>query len=660
MIDPSITDKTEKRYVDSTAQREQQAAAVAAYGPVVAAPPDLVAMRIDHLGPGREVTDLERLIGGNDLVSVRFLSGGVTAAATVGRIGLDGATGVPRGFGTGSLVSPRLLLTNHHVLASAEEAATSVVEFGVEEVGLGQRRPGEAFALQPGALFLTDAELDFTLVAVAPLSVGGHRLDAYGYNLLIEQTGKVLVGEPLNIIQHPDGGAKVVALRENSLLTILDDFLQYRADTNPGSSGAPVYNDQWQLVALHHSGVPRKDAEGRWLARDGRVWSESMGEDAVDWIANEGVRVSRIVARLRAAPLAGEATDLREQALAPTPTSPRPEATIPAPASASTPDAAPDGAIELTVPLRIRLQVLGPEPAPAAPAAPAPVPVPASQPPASIPDDGALRDALIELARATERPYYDPDADGAARTAYYAGLPEDSAAFPGALAELVRATHNTRPHYRPALELYPWVDLQPDLKLTSVYSGQRFDPAKLIAGDLLTEATRAHRLATEADLSPDALEALLPFNCEHVVPQSWFEKHEPQRGDLHHLFTCEMRCNSFRGNIPYNVFDPLEEATMEDCGRRDQIRFQPELGRGTVARATLYMLLRYANQVDWARSDYVPERLPTLLAWHQEHPVSDYERHRNAAIHERQGNRNPFIDHPDWTERLDFTRLVVR
>ena len=41
MIDPSITDKTEKRYVDSTAQREQQAAAVAAYGPVVAAPPDL-------------------------------------------------------------------------------------------------------------------------------------------------------------------------------------------------------------------------------------------------------------------------------------------------------------------------------------------------------------------------------------------------------------------------------------------------------------------------------------------------------------------------------------------------------------------------------------------------------------------------------------------
>jgi endonuclease G len=303
--------------------------------------------------------------------------------------------------------------------------------------------------------------------------------------------------------------------------------------------------------------------------------------------------------------------------------------------------------------VRIRVQVLGPEPAPA------PAPASVALPPPGVPE-GALRDALTELARATERPYYDPEADGTVAAAYYAALPGDAAAFPGALAELVRATHITRPRYRPAVELYPWVDLQPDLKLTSVYSGQRFDPATLIADDLLTEATRAHRLATEAGLCPDALEAALPFNCEHVVPQSWFSKHEPQRGDLHHLFTCEMRCNSFRSNIPYNTFDPAEEVTLEDCGRRDELRFEPELGRGAVARATLFMLLRYANEVDWARSSYVPDRLPTLLAWHRDHPVSEHERHRNAAIHARQGNRNPFIDHPDWTERLDLTRLVVR
>ena len=658
MIDSSITAGTERRYATSAAQRERLAAAVAAHGPVVAAPPELVALRLDHLAATSEITDLERLVGGDDLVSVSFLSRGVAAAATVGRISLDAAGGSPRGFGTGSLVSPRLLLTNHHVLDSAPAAAASLVELGYEEVTLGRRTPGEAFTLQPDALFVTDAALDFTLVAVSPVSAGGRALADYGHNRLIEQTGKVLVGEALNIVQHPDGRPKVVALRENELVTILDDFLHYRADTNPGSSGAPVYNDQWQLVALHHSGVPRKDAEGRWLARDGSVWTEAMGEDAVDWIANEGVRISRIVARLKAAALTGEAAALREQALSPalSPTPERPEVTVPAVPAASPDRAAPDGSIELTVPVRIRVQVLGPEPQPERQPAPA---IPVALPPAGI-DDGMLREALTELARATERPYYDADADGATREAYYAGLPGDPAAFPGALAELVRATHTTRPSYKPAVELYPWIDLQPDLKLTSVYSGQRFDPATLIADDLLTEATRARRLATEASLCPDALEAELPFNCEHVVPQSWFSKQEPQRGDLHHLFACGARCNSFRGNTPYHTFDPLEEVTMEDCGRRDEMRFEPDLGRGAVARATLYMLLRYANQVDWARSDYIPERLATLLAWHRDHEVSEYERHRNAAIHARQGNRNPFIDHPDWTGRLDFAQLVVR
>ena len=52
----------------------------------------------------------------------------------------------------------------------------------------------------------------------------------------------------------------------------------------------------------------------------------------------------------------------------------------------------------------------------------------------------------------------------------------------------------------------------------------------------------------------DLLEASAPYNCEHVVPQSWFSKKEPMRGDLHHLFACESRCNSFRGNHAYFDF----------------------------------------------------------------------------------------------------------
>jgi endonuclease G, mitochondrial len=53
------------------------------------------------------------------------------------------------------------------------------------------------------------------------------------------------------------------------------------------------------------------------------------------------------------------------------------------------------------------------------------------------------------------------------------------------------------------------------------------------------------------------------------VPQSWFSKREPMRGDLHHLFACEARCNSFRGNTPYADFPDAQERQMSDCGRSE-------------------------------------------------------------------------------------------
>jgi endonuclease G, mitochondrial len=73
--------------------------------------------------------------------------------------------------------------------------------------------------------------------------------------------------------------------------------------------------------------------------------------------------------------------------------------------------------------------------------------------------------------------------------------------------------------------------------------------------------------------------------------------------------------------------------------------------KGAVARATFYFLLRYP-----ALRPYSDEAIATLLQWHEAEPVSEYERHRNAAIFERQGNRNPLIDHPEWAARIDFGR----
>jgi endonuclease G len=223
--------------------------------------------------------------------------------------------------------------------------------------------------------------------------------------------------------------------------------------------------------------------------------------------------------------------------------------------------------------------------------------------------------------------------------------------------------------------VYPWVDLHPDRRLRSVYSGIAFDADELIRADAEIERQRTLRLQElvlrAAALGPpefnaafEALEEDLPFNCEHVVPQSSFGEDEPMRGDVHHLFACEARCNSFRGNTPYFEFHETrdaglpapEDAEREDCGQLAAERFEPVAGKGPVARATLYFLLRYPGVVGDVERELERDRLPILLDWHGRFPVDEYERHRNMAIFEIQGNRNPLIDHPEWAERIAFER----
>jgi endonuclease G len=90
-----------------------------------------------------------------------------------------------------------------------------------------------------------------------------------------------------------------VALRENQVIGLKDQFIHYKTDTQPGSSGSPVFNDQWDMVALHHAGVKKLDDQGRPLTVDNQLWEPSMGADKIVWVANEGVRVSSILASLK-------------------------------------------------------------------------------------------------------------------------------------------------------------------------------------------------------------------------------------------------------------------------------------------------------------------------------------------------------------------------
>ena len=276
-------------------------------------------LRFDPQGPGASSAafprGLERVLDTNDLMGLRFFEQGLRVARAVGRVHIAGGSGNSEGFGTGFLVAPRLLLTNHHVLADAEQARHSKVEFNFQEAASGELQATKCFALAPQELFLTDQELDYSLVAV--VDDGG--LDAYGWLPLIEDSGKLLVGETVNIIQHPNGEPKQLAIRNNQVIDELELFIHYSTDTDPGSSGSPVFNDQWEVVALHHSGVPKRNEQEQVVTSDGRLWQEWMGEQRIAWEANEGVRISRLVRHIRNQPLPAAHEELRQTLLAATP-----------------------------------------------------------------------------------------------------------------------------------------------------------------------------------------------------------------------------------------------------------------------------------------------------------------------------------------------------
>ncbi|MFE1943132.1 endonuclease [Streptomyces massasporeus] len=696
------------RYANRTEQRERNRSVLDTRGVLYADEPERVEKRLARLGADwamaraieqsptvpavsagstlrlppesftNEVLGLERLIGRNNLTPVAFLEEGVQAARSVGRVTISGPGG---GHGTGFLVSASLLLTNNHVLRDAQVAARSTVAFAFQDGVDGSPLTPAVFRLEPARFFVTDRALDYSLVAVAPRGAQGEELSSFGRLVLSDAQGKVVIGEFVNIIQHPRGEPKQLALRDNQIVDLLERFLHYESDTREGSSGSPVFNDQWEVVALHHSAVPQTDGEGRPLSVDGVVWQPEMGDQQLAWRANEGVRISRVLRALHETPLTGEAARLRDEVatagLAPPPakspppelsttTGPLPPSPNGAPAPTPTTAAAQlqvqaeaaEIAAQLVVPLRITLAL----------DTPAPQPPPAR----GRPDVVSLVEKDIDAALtnhrlAQTRPYYDGPADTAARDAYYANVrSDDGDVLRRTLTELVSRTHAPQPRYKPMRLVYPWVDLHENGRLCSIYSGREFAAEELIRADAAVEEARLDRVQelllhertagpAEFEAEFDALEASMPFNCEHVVPQSWFAKKEPMRGDLHHLFACEVGCNSFRGNFPYIDFPDFEEAVRGACGKRENVGFEPEKGKGVVARATLYFLIRYPGQVGDVAREFPQDRLPLLLQWHESEPVTEYERHRNAAAAELQGNRNPLIDHPEWARTIDFS-----
>ncbi|TWT00535.1 DNA/RNA non-specific endonuclease [Planomicrobium sp. CPCC 101079] len=227
----------------------------------------------------QDTLSIERIINKNDLLPIAYLEAGTKASRAVCRITIRNRNGQIQGYGTGFLVSPTLLLTNNHVLDTSEAALYAAAEFNYENDTSFTPREISSFNFEPDKLFITDETLDFTLVAIQATAADGKKLSDFGYLPLLSQKGKVLEGEFVSIIQHPKGGPKAVTVRENEVRFLAPDFIHYVSDTEAGSSGSPVFNDQWVVVALHHAAVSDPD-------------------NGADWMANEGVRISSILAFL--------------------------------------------------------------------------------------------------------------------------------------------------------------------------------------------------------------------------------------------------------------------------------------------------------------------------------------------------------------------------
>jgi hypothetical protein len=140
------------------------------------------------------------------------------------------------------------------------------------------------------------------------------------------------------------------------------------------------------------------------------------------------------------------------------------------------------------------------------------------------------------------------------------------------------------------------------------------------------------------------------FNCEHTFPQGFFNENLPMKSDIHHLFPTDDAANSQRGNLPFGV---VTNPTWQNGGsKKNNSTFEPrDVHKGTTARAMMYFVLRYQDY-----SNHFAPQEHILRQWHAQYPPSVQDSTRNEGIYQLQNNRNPFVDYPQFAERI--TSLV--
>jgi len=170
------------------------------------------------------------------------------------------------------------------------------------------------------------------------------------------------------------------------------------------------------------------------------------------------------------------------------------------------------------------------------------------------------------------------------------------------------------------------------------------------------------------------------YNREHSFPKSWFNDAYPMYSDVHHLFATDGYVNGKRSNYPYGEVETATftssngsklgspTAELVTLGFTGDTVFEPiDEFKGDFARAYFYMATRYENRIDtWETNStnsnavldgstdavFEPWVIAMLKKWHTNDPVSPKEEYRNDAAFQYQGNRNPFVDHPEYVSEI--------
>jgi len=214
--------------------------------------------------------------------------------------------------------------------------------------------------------------------------------------------------------------------------------------------------------------------------------------------------------------------------------------------------------------------------------------------------------------------------------------------------------------YSPGLwNLYPSSDVKPNGKVWDIYSDCNFTFGTVASGGNQDNGTGG---TSECQL----------FNREHTFPKSWFNDGLPMISDAFHVMPTDKKVNGLRGNMSYGIVGTATYTSSNGCkiGNNSAIGgpaltvFEPaDEYKGDIARNYFYMATCYQNVISgWENNNtngasfldgtstkvYEQWALDMLYTWHVNDPVSTKEINRNNAIYNVQGNRNPFIDHPEY------------